>query len=220
MNTPSFTLQTTGAAIGFYDRFEVSYAREFFDTRRTGAKLGLGDGYTFNEDVFGAKLRVAGDAIYDQDNWLPQLAPGLQYKRSDNGAIVHAVGAKSTDGVDFYGSATKLLLEESVLLNVTLRATRANQLGILGFGGDRSDAYSPEFEGSAAYLLNRQLAVGFEYREKPNNLRFAEENRWMDAFIAFFPTRNVSLTVAAVDLGSVAGQKDQRGVYLSAQFGF
>src|SRR5690348_9633359 len=50
VNTPSFTLHSTGAAIGFYDRFELSYAREMFDTRSTGAKLGLGDGFTFDED--------------------------------------------------------------------------------------------------------------------------------------------------------------------------
>lgn len=219
VNTPSFTLHTTGAAVGFYDRFELSYAREIFDTRATGAKLGLGAGYTFNEDIFGAKLRVAGDAVYDQDSLLPQLAIGLQYKRSDNAATVHAIGARSAQGVDLYGSATKLLLAQSLLLNATVRLTRANQIGILGFGGDRRNDYSPEFEGSAAYLITRKLAVGAEYRGKPDNLRFAEENRWLDVFVAYFPTSNISLTAAGVDLGSVAGQKNQRGVYFSVQFG-
>ena len=45
------------------------------------------------------------------------------------------VGAKRDSGVDFYVSATKLLLEQNLLLNGTLRATKANQLGLLGFGG-------------------------------------------------------------------------------------
>jgi hypothetical protein len=220
VNTPSFTLHSTGAAVGFYDRFELSYAREIFDTRSTGAKLGLGSGYTFNEDVFGAKLRVAGDAVYDQDSWMPQVALGTQYKVNDNAAVIHAIGAKSAQGVDYYASATKLFLAESVLLDATVRATRANQLGILGFGGDRDNGYNAEFEGSAAYLLTRKLAVGVEYRGQPNNLSFAEQNRWIDAFVAYFPTRNVSLTLAAVDLGSVAGQTHQRGVYLSMQLGF
>jgi hypothetical protein len=220
VNTPSFTLHSTGAAVGFYDRFELSYAREIFDTRSTGGKLGLGNGYTFNEDVFGAKLRIAGDAVYDQDSWMPQVAIGTQYKVNDNAAIIHAIGAKSAQGVDFYASATKLFLAESVLLDATVRETRANQLGILGFGGDRDSGYSTEFEGSAAYLLTRQLAVGVEYRGQPNNLSFAEQNRWIDAFVAFFPTRNVSLTAAAVDLGSIAGQPRQRGIYLSMQVGF
>ena len=68
--------------------------------------------------------------------------------------------------------------------------------------------------------LTRQVAVGVEYRGQPNNLSFAEQNRWVDAFVAFFPTRNLSLTAAAVDLGSIAGQPRQRGIYLSAQIGF
>jgi len=220
VNTPSFTLHSTGAAIGFYDRFEISYAREIFDTRSTGAKLGLGNGYTFNEDVFGAKLRIAGDAVYDQDSWMPQVALGTQYKVNDNSTIIHAIGAKSADGVDFYAAATKLFLAESLLLDATVRETKANQLGILGFGGDRSDDYHTEFEGSAAVLLTRKLAIGVEYRGQPNNLSFAEQNRWVDAFVALFPTRNLSLTVAAVDLGSIAGQPRQRGIYLSAQIGF
>lgn len=220
VNTPSFTLHSTGAAVGLYDRVELSYAREMFDTRATGGKLGLGDGYTFNEDVLGAKVRVAGDAVYDQDSWMPQIALGTQFKRNDSPGVLRAIGARSAEGVDFYAAATKLFLAESLLVNATLRETRANQIGILGFGGDRSDGYHAEFEGSAAFLLRRNLAIGAEYRQQPNNLSFAAENRWMDAFIAYFPTHNLSLTLAGVDLGSVAGQKGQRGVYLSAQIGF
>jgi hypothetical protein len=220
INTPSFTLHSTGAAIGLFDRFEVSYAREFFDTRATGAKLGLGSGFTFTEDVFGAKLRIAGDAVYDQDRWLPQLAIGVQYKRNNDPRVIRAIGGKSADGVDVYVGATKLLLANSLLLNATLRGTRANQIGILGFGGDRNDAYQLEFEGSAAVLLTRKLALGAEYRHKPNNLGFAAEDRWIDIFLAYWPTRNVSFTLAFVDLGSVAGQPHQRGIYLSSQFGF
>jgi len=151
---------------------------------------------------------------------MPQTAVGLQYKRNDQSAVIHAIGGKSAEGVDFYGTATKLFLEQNVLLNATVRATRANQLGILGFGGNRNSGYSAEFEGSAAYLLSRKTAIGFEYRTKPNNLRFAAENRWLDVFIAYFPTRNVSLTLAAVDLGDIALQRRQRAVYVSLQAGF
>ncbi len=220
VHTGSYTLHSAGASLGLFDRVELSYAREIFDTRKVGGKLGLGNGFTFNEDVFGAKLRVAGDAVYDQDTLMPQTAVGLQYKRNDQSAVIHAIGGKSAEGVDFYGTATKLFLDQSVLLNATVRATRANQLGILGFGGDRNSGYSAEFEGSAAYLLSRKTAIGFEYRTKPNNLRFAAENRWLDVFIAYFPTRNVSLTLAAVDLGDIALQRRQRGVYVSLQAGF
>ena len=53
---------------------------------------------------------VAGDAVYDQDRLLPQIAVGVQYKRNDQGAIVAAVGGKDDEGTDVYVAASKLLL--------------------------------------------------------------------------------------------------------------
>jgi hypothetical protein len=217
---PNFTLGSAGAAIGLYDRVELSYAHETFDTRTTGGKLGLGNGYAFNEDVVGLKLRVFGNAVYDQDSWMPQVAVGAQFKSTDNHAVLHAIGAKSSKGVDMYLAATKLFLEESLLLDATVRLTKANQFGLLGFGGDRNGGYSFEFEGSAAYLISRQIAIGAEVRTKPDNLSFAKEGTAVDVFAAYFLTKNLSTTVAYVGLGDIARQKGQNGVYVSLQAGF
>ncbi len=214
-----FTLNSAGAAIGFDDRFELSYAHESFDTGRTGAELGLGKGFTFDEDVIGGKLRLVGDAIYDQDSWLPQLAAGLQYKTTNHGDIIKAVGGKSSDGVDYYLSATKLFLDQSLLVDATVRATKANQFGILGFGGDRDDSYSAEFEGSLALLLSRQWVIGAEYRTKPDNLGFSKEDDAADGFVAFFLDKHLSVTLAYVDLGEIATKRNQNGAYLSLQVG-
>ncbi len=216
----NFTFSTVGVAVGLYDRVELSYARQFFDTGGTGRALGLGGGYQFSQDVYGAKLRLFGDGILDQDSWLPQVAVGLQYKVNNRGDVLRAVGAKSDQGADFYLAATKLFLAQSLLLNATVRMTRANQIGILGFGGDRSNAYHPEFEGSAALLLSRNVAVGGEYRTKPDNLRFARESDWYDVFVTWLPAKWVSATLAYVDLGSIATRKHQEGVYASLQLGF
>jgi len=60
---PAFQLRDYGAAVGLFDRLELSYAREDLDTGATGAKLGLGDGYTLRQDIFGAKLKVLGDLV-------------------------------------------------------------------------------------------------------------------------------------------------------------
>jgi len=216
----NFTLSTVGVAVGLYDRVELSYARQFFDTGATGRALGLGGGYQFSQDVYGAKLRLFGDGVLDQDNWTPQVAAGVQYKVNNRGAVLRAIGARSDQGVDLYVAATKLFLAQSLLLNATMRLTRANQIGILGFGGDRSNAYHPEFEGSVAVLLSRNVAVGAEYRTKPNNLRSARENDWYDAFVTWLPVKAVSATLAYVNLGSIATRKHQEGVYASVQLGF
>jgi hypothetical protein len=220
VRTGDYSLNAPGLAIGLYDRVELSYASDLFDTGSTGGKLGIGNGYTFRTDVFGAKLKLVGDLVYDQDTLLPQIAIGLQYKDNHNRPLVRALGARDSAGLDYYVSATKLFLAQSLLVDATLRMTRANQFGLLGFGGDRNNDYQPEFEGSAALLLSKKLAVGAEYRTKPNNLGFAKEQSAFDVFAAYFITKNVSATLAYVDLGSIATFKNQRGVYASLQLGF
>ena len=220
VSTSNFSLASGGVSVGLFDRVELSYARQAFDTGRAGAALGLGRGFTFDQDVVGAKVKLIGDAVYDQDRWLPQISVGAQYKSNDEPTIVHAVGARRDSGVDVYVAATKLFLAQSLLLSGAVRATDANQFGILGFGGDRHGGYSAQFEGSAAYLLTRRLVVGAEYRTKPDNLRFAREDDAYDVFAAYAFSKAVSLTVGYVDLGSIATFPGQRGAYLSLQAGF
>ena len=215
-----YHLDTVGALVGLHDRVELSIARQRFDTEKVGGLLGLGDGFTLQQDIVGIKVRVAGDAVLDSDRAMPQIAIGAQYKRNDQGAVLDFIGAESDSGTDVYVSATKLMLAHGLLLNGTLRFTKANQIGILGFGGDRHDGYRPQLELSAAYLLARTLAIGAEYRTKPDNLSIAGEDDWKDVFIAWAPNRRVSLTVAYVDLGNIVIRDHQRGVYASLQVGF
>jgi hypothetical protein len=217
---PDFTLASTGAAVGLFDRAEISYAHEWFDSRQAGGRLGIGNGYTFNLDILGLKLRVLGDAVYDQDRWLPQIAVGTELKQSSDGAVLRAVGARSDKGADFYAAMTKIFLAESLLVDLTVRLTNANQFGLLGFGGDRSDSYHPEVEGSVAYLVSQSIAMGAELRTKPDNLRFAHEGAAFDVFGAYFLTKHASATLAYVGLGDIARQGAQNGVYLSIQVGF
>jgi hypothetical protein len=69
------------------------------------------------------KVRLFGNAVLDQDTWLPQMAASIQFKHNEQGDIVKAVGAQSISGTDFYLSGTKLLLAQRVLLNGRLRFT-------------------------------------------------------------------------------------------------
>lgn len=133
VNSGHYRLDSSGVLLGLYDRVELSYAQQRFDTRHVGALLGLGENYKLNQDIVGIKVKLAGDAVLEQGDWTPQVAVGVQYKHNKQGAVVRSVDARSDTGTDVYVSATKLLLAESVLLNGTLRATRANQIGILGF---------------------------------------------------------------------------------------
>lgn len=216
---PDYGWQSHGIAVGLFDRVELSYARQNFDTRDVGAALGLGQGFTFNQDVFAGKLRIVGDAVYGE-TMLPQIAVGVEYKRNLDTAVVKAVGATEASGTDFTLSATKLFLSHSLLVNTTARLTKANQTGLLGFGSAGADDYRLQFEGSAAYQLSRRMVIGAEYRTKPDKLAIAREDDWWDLFAAYAITRNLTLTAAYTDLGSIATFDDQRGGLISAQFAF
>jgi hypothetical protein len=223
VGTQDYALASYGVAVGIADRVELSAAKQRF----SGSLAPLNN-LRIDQDIYGIKVKLAGDLVYDQDSWMPQVAAGVMFKRNNGigglGAVtsVKQLGAKSESGIDYYLAATKLLLDQSLLLNVTVRATKANQMGILGFGGDQGDRYQSMLEGSVAYLLNRKLAIGAEYRMKPHNLAADHEKNYYDAFIAWFPSKNVSLTLAYVSLGDITvyNPKRQDGVYLSLQTGF
>ncbi|MFL6715295.1 MAG: DUF3034 family protein [Burkholderiaceae bacterium] len=223
IRTQDYGLDSYGVAVGLADRVELSLARQTF--RGSDGAL---DGLRIGQDIAGIKVRLAGDAVYEQDGWLPQIAVGAMAKRNtgvsglagvDN---VKQLGAASDHGVDVYLSATRILLDRSLLINGTLRATRANQIGLLGFGGERGNHYQPMLEGSAAYLFSRTLVGGVEYRMKPHNLAVDKEKDYYDVFVAWFPSKHLSLTAAWVALGdiTVLNSTRQKGVYLSLQAGF
>ena len=218
VNTTDFDIRSTGVLVGLYDRVELSYSRQAFNTQDVGTALGLGQDYTINQDTLGVKVKVLGDAVLDQDHWWPQVSVGAQFKKNDKPGLVTALGARRGKDTDYYVSATKLYLAQGILLNGTLRSTRANQYGILGFGGI-DDKRHLQFEGSAAYLINRKLAVGAEIRTKPDNLAIAKEGAVFDVFAAYAATKTISLTLAYADLGHVVTRR-QTGLYASVQVGF
>lgn len=236
--TTDYGLNVYGAAVGIHDRYELSIAQQDFNTRGTGVALGL-PGLHLKQTIVGAKVRVLGDAVLDSDTLMPQVAVGVQYKTLGSTGLdptLNALGAKR-HGVDVHVSATKLFLGQSLLLNGTLRATKANQNGLLGYGatlGGNEDKYTLQPEFSVAYLLSKNIAIGAEYRFMRNKLEGAgraaglgnglRSEDWKDIFIAWAPTKNLSLTLAYVDLGVIVpattGSRKQTGYYLSAQVAF
>jgi len=224
-------LYTYGVSAGVLDRVELSYTRQQLDV--TGTAL---DGLGVKQDVYGLKVKLFGDAIYGQDSWLPQVAIGAQYKHNDGikhgeavglaGVIIPMqLGAQAEHSADIYLVATKVFLAESLLVNAVVRETKANQFGLLGFGGDRHRGYSTKPEGTIAYLLTRKLAVGGEIRTGPHNLGVDDQTNAWTVFAAWTPTRNLSLVAAYLNIGSVLAPvtkvtRHQDGPYLSVQAGF
>lgn len=219
-----YDLQISGAAVGIKDSVELSMARWSFK---------LGDtvpGKAIEMNVLGAKFKVTGDAVYDQDTLMPQVAVGAQFKElaASDRDLVKSLGAAGTSDIDIYATATKLwlggLVGRNVIASGTARLTRANQFGLVGFGGPGHERHKLQLEASLGLMLRDDLVLGAEYRMKPNNLEsggaiLREDNAW-DLFLAWFPCRGGSLTLAWVNLGNIVGKEDQAGLYLSAQASF
>lgn len=209
-----FQLDSIGLSASWHDRFELSLGRQQFTVDR--GLLPEGIDRRIGQTVLGAKLRVAGDLIYGD---LPQMAVGLQYKHSDSDVLAGALGARRNDDVDAYFSVTRLFLagpfDRNWLLNGSLRATRANETGLLGFGGVDDNGYDLVGEFSAAMFFNPEVALGAEYRQKPEGLPGLGESDWRDVFVAWVPNRRFSLAIAWVDLGTIAARPDQDGVFVS-----
>ena len=340
---PNYSLNSLGAAIGFYDRLEISYANDVLTTGSTfntvglltetlgnvnvngllnnpdntlgsandivanvlgglgagelanlnnalsGQGLGLGDltgaltggpplpagvgdaidlnglvsdatgglvggggnqgiepfNTTIKMDVWGVKLRLFGEAIYDSDNLIPQVAIGGFYKENKNEELLRTLGAADSEDWEAYIAATKIFFPINSLVNVTARYTSANQTGLTGFGNREGNDKELRWEGSFAYLLNKGTAIGFEYAQHGDNLRDIylgnqrasdlsgtgltpalastlqqRESDWYDVFVAFFPSKNLSITMAYAMLGDITITPDQNGYYVSLQASF
>ena len=212
INLSDFTMWSYGVAASYHDRIELSASQQTIQNKENANPISM--------NTFGAKVRLYGDAVYSQ--W-PQVSVGIQYKDVLDKEAANTLGAKKNSGTDIYLSATKIWLNgifhRNTLLNITIRNTDANQLGLLGFGGDNYHRQW-QWESSVAILFNRHWAIGAEYRMKPDNLTAVKEDDWKDVFVAYFPSKQLSITFAYLQLGDVAGQRDQKGPYLSLQGAF
>jgi len=102
-------------------------------------------------------------------------------------------------------------------------------------------------EGSLAYLLAKNIAIGGEYQQHGNNLggktvstlngvntllgslglggldttlTQQKESDWIDLFVAFAPAKNLSFTAAVLDLGNITFTPNQFGYYISMAASF
>jgi hypothetical protein len=202
VNTDDLDLRGLAVAYGYDDRIELSFAQNRVDVAGV-TNLTL--------STFGAKWRLGGDLIYGET---PQMAVGVQYKRASDGAR-GTPGSARDDGLDAYFAISRLWLDgpfsRNFLLSANARASRARQLGLLGFADD----YELELGLSSALFLNPRWAIGAEARFKREHDRVFDEDAWFDAFVAYFPNKKIAFTLGYADLGTVGALADQHGWYLS-----
>ena len=245
------TLMTAGFTTpDFAITWDTQRERFLLLTTATGIPSGIEPwNTTIKMDIFGAKVRVFGEAIYDSDNLIPQVAVGGFYKINHNKALLQTLQAAKSKDWEAYISATKIFFPINTLINVTLRYAAANETGLTGFGGPDGDKKKIRPEVSLAYLLNKRTAIGAEYQKHGDNLDgkgvslqgintgalspvlgavlpnlnaslTQHESDWYDAFVAFFPSKHLSITMAYAMLGNITLTPNQNGYYVSLQASF
>lgn len=235
VNVNDYKIQSVAVAGTIANMVELSLAKQMVNAPTVGTALGLDN--RIDMTTFGVKVKLVD---MGKDNAVPQIAIGVQAK-SASGAILDALqtaGAISgKSGTDWYAAATKFVTVggKKVVLNGTLRATKANTMGVLGFGGgtiNNNNNYKWEPEVSAGAFVADNVVLGAEYRAKPNNIGQAafgiqEKGAW-DIFMAYFVNKNMAITAAYANLGQVGPSRTavgtmaakQDGLYLQLQASF
>jgi len=201
-----YRLNVCGAQLNLFDRLELSVADQAFTVVATDTMI--------KQSVLGMKVRLYGDVVYSR--W-PQMSVGVMHKSLSDDAVAQQLGASESQGNDLYFAVSKLQLGAIAgyhwFWNVTTRYSEANQNGLLGYGGpDHSSRW--HFEASSAIFLTPHMAMGYEFKEKSQNLGLGESH-WRTAFLAWFPNKSMTVTAAWLNFGSIVGSKSQKGVYVS-----
>ncbi|MGE4530264.1 MAG: DUF3034 family protein [Acidithiobacillus sp.] len=198
----------------------------------------FGNSYELNQDIVGLKARLFGNVVYDQNWWEPEVSVGVDFHHNEMPKNLATTLHVARNGVSYYLSATKVWLNGlfglTTLADVNIDVTNANQQGLLGFGGADGMGYKVLPAASVGVFLNRQVVLGAEYRDMPQNQLIASStsglapladavsktSAWKDVYVAWFPYKQLSLTAAYVDLGTIATMKNQNGLYLSLTSSF
>ncbi len=154
VHTGDFDLDSYGAAVGIFNRVELSVAKQDFDA---GSVI---PGLKLKQNIFGAKVRVFGDAVYDKDNDTMTIPTAIGAKNGKRYGLLHR-------RIQAVARGTRRAQRPP---QRRLRDTRANQMGLLGFGRRQEKLSLDRAEVSGAVLLTDNLALGAEYRWKPDNL--------------------------------------------------
>jgi hypothetical protein len=234
--TQNLDINSLAVNTSIANRVEVSWAHNMLNDNASVLNAGgaLAGNNTDNVDNLGIKVK-----LNDMSDSMPQFALGAVYKKASGNlaSTLNTALGVNTSSTDVYGVASKIVNigGKNVLLNGVLRATKANALGLLGFGGGNvagaSTSYKIEPELSAEIFAASNVVVGAEYRRQPNyaltgtgQAGYLDQNSAYDFHVAYIASKNFTLTAAYVNLGTVApvanGYTRQNGMFLQGQVNF
>ncbi len=208
----------------FFRRLELGYAFNRLGLDAFPADVRTATGVDIGTDEillhhFNARLNIIEENQWDK-KWMPAVTLGAHYKYNDDihdidrrlGGVLKGLDLDDDDGIDFTLTGSKMLtfLPRPVLVSAGARASRAAQLGLMGF----TDEYLVTFEGNALVLLTDRLAVGAEYRQKREALGeipglIGDEDSAWDVHAAYIINDQMNVYAVVGDFGTVLNHSDQ-----------
>jgi len=243
---PSFGAGVLGTTDGRYmgfasfteslgDRLEFGYGLNALTLNDLPDLVSAATGLNIEDDVvylhnFNARVALIHEGDFNQP-WLPAVTFGVHYKYNDtvedidsnlNGTL-SAIGIEDNDGIDYtlYASKTLNFLPRPVLVNAGVRNSNAAHAGLLGFTDDR------EFlvEGNIVVFVTDNLAIGAEYRQKPDNYDEIEglvagEDDWWSVVAAYVINESMTVSGGYFNLGDVLDEEDTDAFALKLKWEF
>ena len=243
---PSFgagaVIAESGKYLGFatvsetlWDRLELGYGfnalslDDFPGAIKDATGVQISDDFVYLHN-FNARLALLKEGDFGQ-TWIPATTVGIHYKYNstiDNidkelGGALTSLGIEDNKGIDYtlYASKMFTFLPRPVLLNVGVRNTEAAHIGLLGFTGDRDFV----FEGNAVVFVTDRLALGAEYRQKPDSYNqipglLGGEDDWWSLVFGYVANNHLTVSGGYFNLGQVLNHKENTALALKVKYEF
>ena len=188
LNDADINWYSTGAALTFFKRLEISAGYEFVNARKYGDN-------SINKYNLGAKLRILDENAFDT-SFLPAVAAGAIWKYTDS-KTVDALGLDD-NGFDYYIVASKLVNQTPVpvLLSAGLLYSDEVVNGVVGH-----NHYDLAAFGNIDVLPAENVAIGLEYKQGVDAGDGIRNHDYWDAHVAWFVTKQLTLVAAFAETG-------------------
>ena len=220
-NGYNFTFQSI--AMNLFNRVELGFGVMDLDISEMRDDLFSATTLDLNEDhvrVFHIHAKVLA---LNESEYIPAVAFSAGYKWNTEmdeldkrlGGVFSSIGYDNDSSAEFTAVATKTIpWAIPTIVSAGVRLSRGHQLGLLGF----SNKWSANFESTIAILPSEKVAVGFEYKQKPDRMQSLgslglntgrqqdftfREDDFIDWFFCYMPTSKLSFIIAWATIGNV-----------------
>ena len=211
-----YSLLSPGAAIGMFDRVELSYARQNFDTREVGAALGIGAGFMRCPRMCSPQ-RCGCSAMRSTTARVPQVAAGRSTSARDAAVVRRSARKRPTAPISRGGDQGVRSHQHPDGRDAAADQGQPERPARLR--RRQEDGY-PRSSRDRGLCCRAASSVGGEYRTKPTTWPSRGRTTSSTSSPPMRSPSNVTATAAYVDLGSIATVPKQRGAFLSLQATF